>query len=317
MRILHLEKIRYPEEELRRLEKFATVDYLKDQSQAGLCNWLSDKKYQVIFTRLGLMLDENILKGQAGLLAVVTPTTGLNHIDVSYCKRNGVAVISLQGESDFLASVKSTAEHCWSLILMLARNMRGATEDVLAGNWRRGPFLAYELEGKTLGVIGYGRLGKIVTSYAKCFGMKVVAYDCDEKVFDSNVSKATLSHLLQTSDILTLHIPSNPETKHFMDRQKFSKMKVGSIFINTSRGEVVEESALLDSLGNGKIKCAAVDVLDGDSAWNIKTPMNHPLIAYAQNNKNLLITPHMGGYGRESIQKTRSFITDKFLNKFQ
>ncbi len=262
------------------------------------------------------MLDENILKGQAGLLAVVTPTTGLNHIDVSYCKRNGVAVISLQGESDFLASVKSTAEHCWSLILMLARNMRGATEDVLAGNWRRDPFLAYELEGKTLGVIGYGRLGKIVTSYAKCFGMKVVAYDCDEKVFDKSVSKVSLDELLHDSDILSLHIPSNSETNGFMDGEKFSKMKDGAIFINTSRGEVVEESGLLSYLESGKLMAAAVDVLDGDSAWGSVVPNNHPLIEYARRNENLVITPHMGGYGKESIHKTRKFITSKFLSQF-
>ena len=320
MRILHLEPNRYPQLAKEKLNAIGTVDYQNCHSQLHLLQLVSLHAYDAVFVKLGLHFDVDFMKACPSLRWIITPTTGLNHIDLVEAQKRGIAVLSLKGETELLDRIKSTAEHTWGLLLMLARNLGGATEDIKGGHWRGEPFLATELDGKTLGILGLGRLGRIVAGYANAFGMKVQAYDPDPQAIhrcSQPVVAVSENVLFATSDILSLHIPSTIENAKYLDESRIAQMPEHALLINTARGEVVDEAALLNALKENRIKGAAIDVLDGDSAWAEMIPGRNAMIEYAREHNNLLITPHMGGYGKESIERTREFMVEKFLNGFE
>jgi D-3-phosphoglycerate dehydrogenase len=318
MNILHLEANRYNSYSLDQLEEIGNlVRVKKNLDQKGLQKLLLSENYDVIFTRLGLYLGKKEFESQkVALKYIVSPTTGLNHIDVSTAEEYGVKIISLKGESNFLSSVQSTAEHTWTLILNLARNILPVLSSTRSGKWEREPFIANELNTQTLGIIGFGRLGKILLRYGQAFNLNIILYDIDETVFDDYSIQyfANLDFLLENSDYVVLLADFRQSNINMIDGNSFEKMKKTAYFINCSRGELVDEQALLNALLNKHIKGAALDVLDGDSEWK-KIPSGHPLLDYARKNHNLLITPHIGGYGVISIERTREFITKKFLKE--
>jgi D-3-phosphoglycerate dehydrogenase len=260
-----------------------------------------------------------VLDASSKLAFVVTPTTGLDHIDLEHAKRRGIEVISLRGESAFLEDVHSTAEHAFALLLALARKVPAAHEDVASGRWRREPFIGFELHGKRLGVLGAGRLGRKVAGYGLAFGMEARAHDTDA----SQVARApagtkavSLDELLSTSDVLSIHLPLNETTRGFVNAERLARMKSGALLVNTARGEIVDERALLAALENRHLAGAALDVLAGDAVWNdTGQPPAHPLIAYARAHDNLVLTPHIGGYALDSILKTRRFVAQRFAER--
>ena len=316
MRLLHLEYDKYPLKAIKQLESVTEVEKYDVTSQDDLYNKLTGTMYDAVIVRLGVNYDRICIDLQPRLKYIITATTGLNHIDVPYAETKGISVISLKDEQGFLSGIKSTAEHTWALLLALSRKLPAAIDSVNNGFWERTPFMADELNGKKLGIIGFGRLGKIVAEYANAFGMEVLSFDKNPSVFkDYNFVKiSSLEELLRKSDYVSLHIDWSADNNRFLDEREFTLMKDGAYFINTSRGECINEDALLKYLTNGKIKGAGLDVLDGDSTWSMNSPEHHKLIDYARNNNNLIITPHSGGYGKDSIHKTRLFVTEKFLN---
>ena len=317
LKILHLEANRYSSQAIKKISSLGRLTIAESQlDQEGLKTLLSNEDFDIIFTKLGLYLGVEELQVQPKLRCVATPTTGLNHIDIEAAKGQGIEIISLKGESDFLASIQSTAEHTWSLLLSGARNLVPASQSTLEGQWDRECFLADELNTKTLGIIGFGRLGKILFRYAKAFQMKILLNDINPEVFDESSSpySVELTELLQNSDYIVLLVDYRVENTGMINKSCFDLMKRSAYFINTSRGELVDEEALLNALQKNELKGAALDVIAGDSTWNM-LPNNHPLIVYANQNNNLLVTPHMGGYGKVSITKTRDFIVDKLLDK--
>jgi D-3-phosphoglycerate dehydrogenase / 2-oxoglutarate reductase len=316
VKVLHLEYDAYPKEAIRKLDEIFHVEGFDCSNQEELYDKLARDEYDIIFARLGLMIDAKAISLQPSLKFIVTSTTGLNHIDVAAAQNADVRVVSLKGEHEFLANVKSTAEHAWGLLLSLIRSLPSAISHVLNRGWDRKPFLSDELDGKTIGIIGYGRLGKIVAGYAKAFGMNVLTFDrkLDADTSIHNVRFVSIDELLDRADVVMLLISWSEENKNFMSVEKFAKMKAGSYFINPSRGELVDEKALLDALKSRRLKGAALDVLRDDSSWPGKYLGTEELLQYALANTNLLITPHMGGYGKDSIAKTRSFVTDKLIS---
>jgi D-3-phosphoglycerate dehydrogenase len=212
-----------------------------------------------------------------------------------------------------LKDIRATAELTVLLTLALLRQLGPATADVLSGRWNRDAFKGHELCGKTIGILGYGRVGKIVAQHFKAFRSHVLAYD--PKLQGNDVGQAAtllpLEEVLQASDIVTLHVELNPETLRFFDQTHFKAMKQGGYFINTARGQLVDEKALLEGLRSGHIAGAALDVLTGEDANEMDT---HPLVAYARRHSNVIITPHLGGCTFESMEKTESFLCNRFLN---
>lgn len=316
MRILHLEAERYPEASLRQLSTQHDVEIRTCRDQQELYSLLTGHQYEAIFTRLGLMVDQRAMALQSNLRYIVTPTTGHNHIDLEAAAGAGVEIVSLKGETEFLGSIKSTAEHTWGLLLSLIRHIPAAHDHVVNGGWEREPFLSDELDGKTLGIIGYGRLGKIVARYGLVFSMRVMIHDRNHKIGGDteSIEAVGIEKLLADADYVVLMISWSKANENFMDRDKFAGMKEGAYFVNTARGELVSEDALLEALRSGRLRGAALDVLNDDSSWSGKSRGSADLLAYAKESSNLLITPHMGGYGEASIRRTRSFITQKFMD---
>lgn len=312
MRILHLESENYSQESLNSLRKFGELDCLSLATEQELDECLSKKQYNVIIISIGFLFDRERLKTQTQLKYIISPTTGLNHIDLLYCNEVGIKVISLKGEEKFLSTITSTAEHTWSLLLALSRNIVSANRHVDSGGWDRTMFLGSELYGKTIGIIGYGRLGKIVSKYAAAFGMKIVVNDTIIEKVPTRLYKK-FDDLLSVSDVIILLASYSEENIDMIGMGEIKRMKPGCFFINTSRGEMVDENALIFGLEKGIISAAALDVLKEDSNWKTETPKNNTLIAYSSRVNNLLITPHIGGYGASSIHRTRAFIIKKFI----
>ena len=315
MRVLHLESDCYPSESMDLLKRYFEVTCLDVAGQDHFINHLLSQEYDIIFTRLGLFMGGRVFDTQPSLKKIVTPTTGLNHLDLVEAQKRGIEIISLKGEYEFLSTVKSTAEHTWALLLALIRNLIPAQQSVKEGKWDRVPYLANELNTKTIGIIGLGRLGKILVKYSEAFSLNILCNDVDPSKFTQEYTsyKSSLDELLAKSDFLILQIDYRPENKHFFDRKRFSSVKKGAYFINTSRGELVDEKSLLHFLKIGHLKGAALDVLEGDSSWH-EHAGKIELIDYAKSSTNLIITPHMGGYGKTSIEMTREFVTNKLIS---
>lgn len=269
------------------------------------------KDIDVIVLRLGFVIDSEVLLKASKLKIIATPTTGLNHIDCVFAESKGVRVISLNGEREFLDNITPTAELAFGLMLSLFRNIPSAIQHVKGNGWSRDLFIGEELKGKTLGILGLGRLGKMMSRFALAFEMNVLFYDVDEKVSDSEVQRVELDMLLSSSDVISIHIPLNDSTEGFLCSDKISKIKKGSYLINTSRGEVLDEVALLSALEAKGIAGAALDVVcnEPDDSGQIESK----LVEYSKVHKNLIITPHIGGACYDSMRATEEFITRKIL----
>lgn len=292
---------------LETLRPYFALD-LADVDREHLLKRVHDCDY--LWVRLRTFIDAEILDRAPALKGVVTNTTGLNHIDLDACKERGIQIVSLQGESEFLKSVRATAEHTLGLGLALLRHIPAAHHHVCAGYWDRTSFSGREIYGKTVGIIGYGRLGKIVARYFRALEANVIVHDralSPNQVVDGFSSKP-LSELLAASDIVSLHVAYEPANRYMLGASQFRAMKPGAIFINTARGELVDELALVDALESGQLAGAALDVLDSEHA---PTPARDHLIRFAGQTDRLILTPHIGGNTIESTRRTELFLAEK------
>jgi len=268
-------------------------------------------KYDVLIVRLGNHIDKEIIDAGVNLKTIATATTGLNHIDVTYANEKNINVISLKGEYEFLKNISATSEHTIGLLLSLLRNIPSASNSVKDSIWDRNLYKGKEISGKIFGILGYGRIGVKVARYAKAFGAKVIVHDVKKITSEEEgiVVVNTLDELLRNCDILSIHVPFNESTSNLIDKYKIDKMQKTSIIINTSRGEIINETDLLTALESSRISGAALDVLADEHINPIK--QSHPLIEYAKNHDNLIITPHIGGATYESMHKTEIFMAEK------
>lgn len=267
--------------------------------------------YDALFIGLRNVIDRDIVARAGRLRCIVTPTTGTDHIDVEAARARGIAILSLQGETEFLRQITATAELTWGLLLSLIRHIPAAHEDVLQGEWMRDRFYGIELAGKCLGVVGYGRLGRIVSEYGAAFRMRVLAFDHHPESESGPVEFVPLRELLGQADIVSLHLPLTSETDGFFTAELFAEMKDGAVFLNTARGKLVDESALLEALRRGKLGGAALDVMAGETSADLRWLEQNELVAYARQHSNLILTPHMGGVTSDSVESTNLFMIRK------
>lgn len=271
-------------------------------------------EFDVLWLRLGHRLDAEALKATARCWIVACPVTGLDHIDLAACAARGVRVLSLRGETAFLRRVRATAEHTLALTLALLRRLPAAHGAVLQGQWDRDRWRGGELYEKTAGLVGLGRLGTIVAGYLRALGMRVLGYDPrDDFPHDAAERVATLERLLAQADLISLHVSYGPETHHLLGAAQLALLKPGALLVNTARGGVVDGAALLAALRAGRLAGAALDVLEGEPRIGV----DHPLVAYAREHDNLLLTPHLGGNTRESFIKTEVFLAQKVVAALQ
>jgi len=287
---------------------------LADLNREGLLAAVAEA--DVLWVRLRHRIDAEVMREGRHLRAIATPTTGLNHIDLEEAHRRGIQILSLRGETQFLQNIHATAEHTLALIFALLRNIPAASLHVSEGGWNRDLFRGRELHGKTAGIVGHGRVGRMVARYLQAMGMRVLATDpkLDSTGSDAGVLMVPIHELLNKADLVSLHVALTPETKHFFGRAEFAQMKSGAWFINTARGELVDEQALLSALHTGQLAGAALDVLCDERSSGMGS---HPLVEYAQQNRHLIITPHIGGCTSESMHATEDFLADRVASFLQ
>ncbi|MEK6933415.1 MAG: NAD(P)-dependent oxidoreductase [Nanoarchaeota archaeon] len=261
-------------------------------------------------------INSEIIEQLPNLKYIATRSTGFDHIDLDACKKAGIKVSNLPAYSQH-----SVAEHTFALLLALSRNLIESTR--MKSSLSVHDLNCFTLNEKTLGVIGTGRIGAQVINIAKGFGMKVIGYDLlpnNELTKKLGFSYVSLDKLLSSSDIITLHVNLTKETEHLIDEKAFSKMKKGAVLINTSRGKVIDTSALVKALESGIVSAAGLDVVEGEEAWRLG--QNSSFINKLLHKGHVILTPHIGYYSRESFQKTlentiinlKSYIENKPLN---
>lgn len=260
---------------------------------------------EICFAPLGYRFDDEKMKRCPRLRAIVTNTTGVPHIDLKAAAARDIAVLSLRDEQAFLRTITPTAEHTWGLLLALIRRTPWAHRAVLDGKWERRPFGASAMLSRLgLGVVGYGRLGRMVAQFGRAFGMQVRFYDHHQDSTDDTAQRAdTLTDLVAWADVVSLHVPANESTHKLISRDLMAQFKAGSWLVNTARGEVLDEQALLEALESGRLAGAALDVLEGEFAPDFR-PSEHPLVEYARRHDNLLLTPHIGGSTLDAWSET-------------
>ena len=256
-----------------------------------------------------IKIDKQFLDRASKLKVIGSPSTGVDHMDLDLIKKNKIKCFDISKEFKLINSFTATSELAFSLILALNRKIIPAIEDSKKGIWSREKFQGFQLQGKTLGIIGLGRLGKISARIGAGFGMKIIANDI-KKINYKNIKMVSLERIAEKSDIISIHVHLNSSTENLINQNFFNSMKKTSFIINTARGKIINETDLLYSLKNKIIAGAGLDVIDGEWLCEQKRS-NHKLIKYAKNNSNLLITPHVGGSTKESIQSARIFMGRK------
>lgn len=306
IRILNAEPDRYSGEAKSVLREFATLDE-RSLTRPALLECIAD--YDAIIVRFAHRIDRDVIAAGQKLRAIACAATGTDHIDVEAARSRGVAIVSLAGEAAFLRQIPASAEHSWGLLLALMRRIPWAAEAVRQGEWRRDAFRGRDLAGRTLGIIGCGRIGEKVARYGLAFEMNVQAFDPHRAELPEGVTRATsLSALMQSADAIMVHVPLNKDTAGLIDAKLLASVKSGAVLVNTARGAVIDEGALLAALKAGHLSGAALDVLADEEPSRIA---GHPLVVHARQSDNLILTPHIGGATHDSMAATEIFIARK------
>jgi D-3-phosphoglycerate dehydrogenase / 2-oxoglutarate reductase len=307
MNILIAESTGFPPAAAERLRQSGNV-VLAELDRPALETAVVDA--DVLWVRLRNRIDAALLMRAPQLKIIATPTTGLSHIDLQAAAANGIQVLSLRGAADFLRTIRGTAEHTIGLMLALLRRLPAAVKHVEAGGWDRTPFRGEELYGRTVGIVGYGRLGRIVARYLHAFEARVLMADYPDwsGEIDPWVKRVPLEELLAASDIVSLHVNLTPRNEKMIGPKEFAAMKAGAFFVNTARGELIDEAALEEALASRHLAGAALDVIAGEP---LARPEQHRLIRYAQEHDTLLLTPHIGGCTRESMERTELYLAER------
>jgi phosphoglycerate dehydrogenase-like enzyme len=251
-------------------------------------------------------IDRDIINDSQKLDLVVTATTGANHIDKSALDDKNIQLLTLKGQVEVLNSLTPAAELTWALIMSCARHLRAAYRHVEDKGWERTQFPGLMLKEKTIGIIGFGRIGSWIARYANAFDMKILCYDPSTTRVEDYVEMTSLEYLVSSSDIISIHVHLTNDTKGMLNKTIISQFKKGSIFVNTSRGELTDENALVNALESGSIQSVGLDVLSNEP--NI---IDNPLWRYAKNHDNVHITPHIGGFCPDAVKTVVSFSCDR------
>jgi D-3-phosphoglycerate dehydrogenase len=256
----------------------------------------------VIDASMKIRFDASIISRASSLRAFATATTGATHIDRHALEARGVPLLTLQGQSEFLRNITPAAELSWMLLMMCARRARPAVQHVLDGRWDRTQFPGHMLNGRSLGIIGCGRIGQWMARYGAAFGMVVRGHDPGLTRWPDGIERCELDEVLGTCDFVSLHVPYSEQLRGMIGAVQVRRMKQGCIFINTARGELVDESALRDAILDGHLGGIGVDVLCGEP-----DTAGHPLVELAKISPNVVVTPHIGGFSPDALSKVVRF----------
>jgi D-lactate dehydrogenase len=250
------------------------------------------------------------IQAMPNLKFIATRSTGFDHIDVAACRERGIAVSNVPSYGE-----NTVAEHTIALLLMLSRKVHQSVLQMRSGRVDLAELTGFDLQGKTIGVIGAGHIGLHVIRIARGFGMRVLAFDTRREPFLADLlgfEYAALGRLLEQSDIVTLHCPLTDKTFHLLGPEQFAGMKPGAVLVNTSRGGLVDTDALVDALESGKVSGAGLDVLEGEELIKeekqlLQEPRDVERLRTAVRNRvllgreNVVFTPHNAFNSREAL----------------
>ncbi|MSR77293.1 MAG: phosphoglycerate dehydrogenase [Candidatus Omnitrophica bacterium] len=258
--------------------------------------------YEAIIIRSGTKLTKDILTAAKKLRVIGRAGVGVDNVHLETATAKGIIVMNTPEGNTI-----STAEHTFSMLMSLARNIPQANQSMRQGEWDRHKFLGTELHGKTLAVIGFGRIGREVMKRAIAFGMKVVIFDpfvTKDSIKDFPVDFLELKSLLKIADFITVHTPLTPETKYILNAETFKLCKTGVKVINCARGGIIEEKALYEAIKSGKVSGAALDVFEDEP------PVNNPLLELPQ----VISTPHLGAATQEAQENVAIDVVKQVLD---
>jgi len=272
-----------------------------------------------IYSRLG----SNVLERLPNLRMLSTRSTGVDHIDLEHCRERGIRVCNVPEYGE-----NTVAEHAFGLLLTISHKLDQAIDRTRKGDFSPRGLRGFDLFGKTLGIVGTGNIGRHAARIGVGFGMEVIAYDVapdEEAAREHGFSYVSFDDLLTRSDVVSLHVPGTPETRHLLSEEQFRKMKEGVVIINTARGEVVDIQALVRGIAEGKVAGAGLDVLPEEPVIREEAELlrsmfqeKHDLETLLADHivlhlRNVVVTPHSAFNTKEAVQR----ILDTTLENIQ
>lgn len=267
--------------------------------------------YDGIIIRSRIPVDQKFIEHAKNLKFIARVGAGMENIDVAFAQKSGVELISSpEGNRD------AVAEQVLGMLLILMNRLFISSQEVKNGIWKREENRGEELLGKTAGLIGYGNMGKAVAKRLSGFGCKVIFHDILPNIADENATQVTLEILKKEADILSLHLPITDETHYLVNKKFISEMAKNFYFVNTARGKNVNTKDLVQAIKNGKVKGAALDVLEYEKSSFENLDGENEDLQYLLNSEKVIVTPHIAGWTIESKEKLAQVIVDKILRKF-
>jgi len=281
-------------------------------SEADCSNVIKQANGIVIRSRF--TLNEAFLKDAVNLKFIARSGAGMENIDEHYCADKNIALFNApEGNRN------AVGEHALGMLLSLLNKLHTADREVRSGKWDREGNRGNELDGKIVGIIGYGNNGKAFAKKLRGFDVKILAYDKYKQNFgDHYVMECTLNAIMENADVISFHIPQNPETLFMANDYFFSQLQKAIYLLNLSRGKIVKTSALVKAMQEGKVIAAGLDVLEYEKtsfeAFNVEKMPEDLKFLIASN--NVILTPHVGGWTTESYFKLSNVLADKILEHF-
>ncbi|MBC8370514.1 MAG: hypothetical protein H8E25_10980 [Planctomycetes bacterium] len=266
-----------------------------------------DEKLKIIATadalivRSATKVNAEMFAAAPNLKVVGRAGTGVDDIDLNTANKHGVWVMNAPGQNTLAA-----AEHAFSLMMTMCRNIPAADARMRNGDWSKGGLMGVELDGKTLGLVGLGRIGREVAKRATAFNMRVIGFDpflSTQEASEWNIEKCGLDSVWAQADIISLHAPMTPDTKHVLNADSFAACKDGVRIVNCARGGLIDDNSLVAALESGKVAAAALDVFEAEPL-----PTDHAFLT----NPNVIVTPHLGASTFESQVKVATAIARQF-----
>jgi len=265
--------------------------------------------FQVLVVRTKTNIDAEILNAANNLKVIARAGSGLDNIDIEIAEQKGIYCFNA-GQ----ANADAVGEHALGMLLSLMRNLNKADNEVRNKIWDREGNRGFELNGKTVGIIGFGNTGKAFAKKLAGFDVKILAYDKYLKNYSNqNANEATLAQIFEESDILSLHIPLTAETQNWIDHSFITKFKKNIYLINLCRGGVLNMPQTIDNIDSGKIIGACFDVLENEKLLNLSNPQQKDF-DYLINKQNVVLSPHIAGWTFESYEKIAQTILSKLTN---
>jgi D-3-phosphoglycerate dehydrogenase / 2-oxoglutarate reductase len=265
-----------------------------------------------IVIRARFKLDEGILQHAKQLKFIARSGAGMENIDANYCKSRNILLYNApEGNRN------AVGEHALGMLLSLLNNLNKGDKEVRSGKWDREGNRGEELDGKTVGIIGFGNNGQAFAKKLRGFDVEVLAYDKYKKDFGTDfVEESTLEEIYKNADVVSFHIPQNEETIYIGNNAFFNQFFKPIIILNLSRGKIIETKALVDALKKGRVKAAGLDVLEYEkssfeSFFEQEIP---PAFQFLLSAENVILSPHVGGWTKESYFKLSNVLADKILN---